>query len=93
MRDKSSGCTQLAILDLKQAETDFAVEELLGSARDNGIDSTGIEFIGVECDVVSEESVENAFDRTAKRFGKVDAVVACAGADVVCITAPHEFTS
>ena len=93
MRGDSSGCTQLAILDLKQAEADSAAGELLSSAREYGIDPTGLELIGVECDVVSEESVKSAFDQAAKRFGKVDAVVAPAGADVVCIAAPHELTS
>jgi len=93
VRDDSSGCTQLAILDLKQAEADSAAGELLGSALENGIDPVGLELIGVECDVVSEESVKNAFDQTTKKFGKVDAVVASAGAGVVCITAPHELTS
>jgi len=93
VRDDSSGCTQLAILDLKQADADSAAGELLDSARQNGIDPIGLELIGVECDVVSEGSVKSAFDQTAKRFGKVDVVVASAGPDVVCITAPHELTS
>lgn len=70
-------------MDLKQAEVDSAAEELLDAARENGIDPTGLELIGVECDVVSEESVKNAFDQTTKRFGKVDAVVASAGAGIV----------
>ena len=87
-RDDSSGCTQLAILDLKQAETDSATEELLVSARENGIDPTKLELIGVECDVVSEESVKDAFDQITKKFGRVDAVVASAGTIVVCATAP-----
>jgi len=88
MCDNFSGCTQLAILDLKQAEADSATEELLDSARGNGIDPTELELIGVECDVVSEESVKNAFDQIAKRFGRIDAVVASAGAVVTCITVP-----
>jgi len=79
-------------LDLKQSEADSAAEELLSSARENGIDPAGLELIGIECDVVSEESVKNAFGQTAKRFGKVDAVVASAGEDVVWIMAPHELT-
>ncbi|KAF9647613.1 NAD(P)-binding protein [Thelephora ganbajun] len=74
-----SGCTQLVILDLKQAEADSAAKELLDSARENGIDLTGLDLIGIECDVASEESVKIAFDQTRKRFGRVDAVVASAG--------------
>jgi len=74
-----SGSTQLAILDLKQVEADSAARELLDSAQENGIDPTGLDLIGIECDVASEESVKSAFDQTAKRFGRVDAVVASAG--------------
>lgn len=74
-----SGCTQLAIFDLKQAEMDLAVKELLDSAQENGIDPNGLELIGVECDVASEESVKNAFGQISEKFGRVDAVVASAG--------------
>lgn len=90
--DDSSGCTQLVILDLKQVEADSAIKELLDSAQENGIDPTGLELIGVECDVASEESVKNAFDQTGKRFGRVDAVVASAGTVIRGMTS-HELTS
>ena len=92
VRGYSSGCTQLAILDLKQAEADSAAEELLDSALENGVDPTGLELIGVECDVVSEESVKNAFDQATKKFGRVDAVVASAGTNIICVTGPHVLT-
>ena len=77
-RDYSRGCTQLAILDLKQIDSAAAVEELLGFAKESGID-TELELVGIECDVASEESVMNAFERIRSRFGRVDAVVASAG--------------
>lgn len=80
-------------MDLKQAEADSATKELLESAQENGIDPNGLELIGVECDVASEESVKGAFDQTRKRFGRVDAVVASAGAIVIRIVALREFTS
>ena len=88
-----SGCTQLAILDLKQVDADSATKELLASAQENGIDPNGLELIGIECDVASEESVKNAFDQTRKRFGRVDAVVASAGTVIICSVTPHKFTS
>ena len=90
--DNFSGCTQLVILDLKQVEADSAIEELLASAQENGIDPNGLELIGVECDVASEESVKNAFDQTSKRFGRVDAVVASAGT-VIRGVKPHQLIS
>ena len=89
----SSGCTQLAILDLKQVEADSATKELLASAQEDGIDPNGLELIGVECDVASEESVKNAFDQVRKKFGRVDAVVASAGMVDIRRVTSHEFTS
>lgn len=89
----SSGCTQLAILDLKQVEADSATRELLDSARENGIDPTGLKLIGVECDVTSEESVKSAFGQVTEKLGRVDAVVASAGTLEIKTLTPHEFTS
>ena len=86
-----SGCTRLAIFDLKQAEMDVAIKDLSDSALENGIGPNELELIGVECDVASEESVKNAFDQITKRFGRVDAVVASAGTVVICIMTPREF--
>ena len=71
---------------------DSATKELLDSAQENGIDPKGLELIGVECDVASEESVKNAFDQIRKRFERVDAVVASAGTAVIRIATPHELT-
>lgn len=90
--DDFSGCTQLVILDLKKVDADSAIKELLDSAQENGIDPNGLELIGVECDVASEESVKNAFDQTSKRFGRVDAVVASAGT-VIRGVMSHTLTS
>jgi NAD(P)-dependent dehydrogenase (short-subunit alcohol dehydrogenase family) len=83
----------LAILDLKQAEADSATKELLASAQENGVNPDGLELIGIECDVASEELVKNAFDQIRKRFGRVDAVVASAGTVVIRSMTPHELAS
>lgn len=69
----------MAILDLRQIEADAATKNLLDYAQQNGIDTTGFELIGIECDVASEESVVIAFEQIKMRFGRVDAVVASAG--------------
>lgn len=76
-------------MDLKQVEADSATKEVLDSAQENGIDPTGLELIGVECDVASEESVKIAFDQIRKRFGRVDVVVASAGRLVIHIMIPR----
>ena len=76
-------------MDLKQVEADSATQELLDAAQESGIDPSGLELIGVECDVASEESVKNAFGQTTKRFGRVDAVVASAGTIVIRTMTPH----
>lgn len=80
-------------MDLKEVEADSAAKELLDSAKENGIELTGLELIGVECDVTSEESVQNAFDQIRMRFGRVDAVVASAGTPVIRIVMHYELTS
>ena len=80
----------MAILDLDQPEMDSAIKELLKSAQENGIDATKLELIGIECDVSSEESVVAAFEQIKKRFGRVDAVVASAGREVL---RPHHCVS
>jgi NAD(P)-dependent dehydrogenase (short-subunit alcohol dehydrogenase family) len=38
-----------------------------------------LNIIGVECDVSSERSVQNAFQHTMDTFGRIDSVVASAG--------------
>ncbi|KAI0306796.1 NAD-binding protein, partial [Multifurca ochricompacta] len=76
-----SGCTSLALLDLKQSEAQVAAEELvrLASASGEHVGLDTLEVIGLECDVSSEVSVEKAFTKTVEAFGGVDAVVASAG--------------
>jgi len=75
-----SGCTSLAILDLKESETRDAVAELsLFAIEHCGFKSEEIKFIGIECDVSSELSLQQAFIRIIDTFGRIDAVVASAG--------------
>jgi len=71
-----SGCTSLALLDLKQSEVKTAAEELTEFA---GTEHLRLDAVGLECDVSSEVSVGKAFTRTVEVFGRVDAVVASAG--------------
>jgi NAD(P)-dependent dehydrogenase (short-subunit alcohol dehydrogenase family) len=46
------------------------------------LDNTGrdVKVIGIECDVASELSVQRALKEVNETFGKIDAVVASAGA-------------
>ncbi|TDL24944.1 NAD-binding protein [Rickenella mellea] len=73
-----SGCTSLAILDLKHEEAQAAAaEELKTAAGRTQMDK--LDFVGIECDISSEESVQDAFSQVMSRWGRVDAVVANAG--------------
>ncbi|KIJ69149.1 hypothetical protein HYDPIDRAFT_24004 [Hydnomerulius pinastri MD-312] len=75
-----SGCTQLAIVDLKEAEAQAAAEELVQSACVNSdMKPEDFNVIGVGCDVSSELSVQKAFETVMDTYGRVDSVVASAG--------------
>ncbi|KAG6862051.1 hypothetical protein C0995_007181 [Termitomyces sp. Mi166 len=75
-----SGCKSLAIVDLKYDEAQKAADELasytIASRPGEAVD---FNFIGVECDVSSEPSVQKAYSTVVDIFGKVDSVVASAG--------------
>ncbi|KAG9318634.1 NAD(P)-binding protein [Chiua virens] len=75
-----SGCTQLAIIDLKETEAKAAADELLQNACVNSdLKRDDFNVIGVGCDVSSELSVQKAFETVMDTFGRVDSVVASAG--------------
>ncbi|KAI0064727.1 NAD-P-binding protein [Artomyces pyxidatus] len=75
-----SGCTSLAVVDLKEAEAKDAAQELVAAACLNSdLAPSDFKVIGLECDVSSEMSVQKAFAETMDAFGRVDAVVASAG--------------
>jgi len=75
-----SGCTSLAVIDLKGAEAKQAAEELSAYALASGHGKAeDLRFIGVECDVSSELSVQKAYAQIMDTFGKIDSVVASAG--------------
>ncbi|KAL1744354.1 hypothetical protein HDZ31DRAFT_38863 [Schizophyllum fasciatum] len=75
-----SGCTSLAIVDLKQEEAEAAAAELANYACVNSdLKPDDVKIIGVECDVSSERSVQKAFATVTSTFGRVDSVVASAG--------------
>lgn len=75
-----SGCTSLAVLDLKDSDCRDAAKELSDYARDtNGLQNKDVQVIGIECDVSSEASVQNAYGKVMDTFGRIDSVVASAG--------------
>ncbi|GAA0548049.1 SDR family oxidoreductase [Chitinophaga japonensis] len=45
----------------------------------SAVDALGAGFIGIKADVTSIDDLENIFERTADRFGKIDALVVNAG--------------
>jgi len=77
----SSGCTSLAIVDLKEDEAKAAAAELETYARSSNsdVDPELVNIIGIECDVSSERSVQKAYSEVMSTFGRVDSVVASAG--------------
>ncbi|KAK7467469.1 hypothetical protein VKT23_004522 [Stygiomarasmius scandens] len=74
-----SGCTSLAIVDLKESEAKQAAEELAKECVSSGARREDVNFIGIGCDVSSELSVQKAFSEVMNTYGKVDTVVASAG--------------
>ncbi|KAG5647312.1 hypothetical protein DXG03_000850 [Asterophora parasitica] len=74
-----SGCTSLAVIDLKASEAQQAANELTAYAVDGGGHVEDINFIGIECDVSSELSVQKAYAQIIQKFGRIDSVVASAG--------------
>ncbi|THG94140.1 hypothetical protein EW145_g8201 [Phellinidium pouzarii] len=75
-----SGCTSLAIVDLKEEEAKRAADELKAEFEGNGhIDKGSLNIMGIACDVSSEVSVQKAFKEATTEFGRIDSVVASAG--------------
>ncbi|KAF7964952.1 hypothetical protein HWV62_1442, partial [Athelia sp. TMB] len=76
----NSGCTSLAIVDLKGAEAQDAANALVAeSCALHGAKPEEFNIIGVECDVSSERSVQKAYQEVMDTFGRIDSVVASAG--------------
>ncbi|KAI0345258.1 NAD-P-binding protein [Trametopsis cervina] len=75
-----SGCTSLAIVDLKEDEASAAAEELIKQACvDSDMTESDYSVIGIGCDVSSELSVQQAFRRVMDTYGRIDSVAASAG--------------
>ncbi|KAK7038114.1 NAD-P-binding protein [Favolaschia claudopus] len=76
----SSGCTSLAVVDLKEEEARSAAAELKTFAQTSGdVDPNSLNIIGIECDVSSEQNVQKAYGEIMSAFGRIDSVVASAG--------------
>ncbi|KAJ7685576.1 hypothetical protein DFH06DRAFT_46760 [Mycena polygramma] len=76
-----SGCSSLAVVDLREDEAKAAAAELTTYAQANNsdMDPEGFNIIGVECDVSSERAVQKAYADVMSTFGRIDSVVASAG--------------
>ncbi|GBE81719.1 D-arabinitol 2-dehydrogenase [ribulose-forming] [Sparassis crispa] len=75
-----SGCTSLAILDLKEEEAGEAAHEVVKAACvDSDMVPGDYNVMGVGCDVSSELSVQQAFRKVMDTYGRIDSVVASAG--------------
>lgn len=56
------------------------IECIIDLVDHGDIEPGEVTAIGIGCDVANEESVKEGFEKIVKRFGKVDALVASAGA-------------
>ncbi|KAJ7256456.1 hypothetical protein B0H12DRAFT_1015777 [Mycena haematopus] len=74
----SSGCTSLAVLDLKDDEAKAAAAELKALAQTSNSEDP-VNIVGIECDVSSEQAVQKAYAEIMSTFGRIDSVVASAG--------------
>lgn len=46
---------------------------------DSNVNKDALDVLGLGCDVASEESMKQVFDKVVSRFGSINAVVASAG--------------
>ncbi|EJU00718.1 NADP-binding protein [Dacryopinax primogenitus] len=75
-----SGCSKVAIIDLRQEDADKAAAQLVSDFESQGqVEKGEIECIGLGCDVANEAAVQAAFNTIVQKFGAVHAVVANAG--------------
>jgi len=75
-----SGCTQVALVDLKEEEAEAVAHDLTNEFVQNGQFKAGeLKIVGVGCDVSSERSVQKAFGTVMDKFGRINSVVASAG--------------
>ncbi|KAJ6502070.1 hypothetical protein C8R45DRAFT_975251 [Mycena sanguinolenta] len=74
----SSGCTSLAVLDLKDDEAKAAAAELTVLAQSSNTEDP-VNIVGIQCDVSSEQAVQKAYAEIMSTFGRIDSVVASAG--------------
>ncbi|THH07879.1 hypothetical protein EW145_g3069 [Phellinidium pouzarii] len=70
-----TGCTRLAILDLKDEAAQRAAREIKESYKNTGIESTGegLDIVGFGCNVASEALVRQTFEKVLSHFGHLDA--------------------
>ncbi|CAE6438019.1 unnamed protein product [Rhizoctonia solani] len=75
-----SGCTKIALMDLKQEDAQKAADDLVEWFVEHGdIQQGKVKAIGIGCDVGNEDSVKAGFSEVVSRFGQIDSVVASAG--------------
>ncbi|CDZ97923.1 d-arabinitol 2-dehydrogenase [Phaffia rhodozyma] len=75
-----SGASQVAIMDLDQADSERAAKEIddwfvgQGEAKEGELD-----IVGYGCNVADEEAVQKTFQSIRERFGKIDVLITAAG--------------
>ncbi|KAK4686718.1 hypothetical protein P7C73_g3407, partial [Tremellales sp. Uapishka_1] len=75
-----SGADAIVIIDLNKADAEAAAKDLVDWFETHGQAAPGeIKAQGYGCDVSSEESVKETFDKIESTYGRIDALVTAAG--------------
>ncbi|KAI5120606.1 hypothetical protein M0805_008082 [Coniferiporia weirii] len=76
-----TGCTRLALLDVRDEAAKQAAKEIKESYQHTGMEGAEeeLDVVGFGCNVASQTFVRQTFDEVISHYGRVDAVVASAG--------------
>ncbi|KAG8995367.1 hypothetical protein FRB94_009201 [Tulasnella sp. JGI-2019a] len=71
-----SGCSSMAIIDLRQSDADESAKELM---KEFGPEDEKLDVVGYACDVANESVVQQVMQSIVDRFGRIDTLVTSAG--------------
>ena len=79
----ASGLGEATVRMLDQKGANIAIADRDTDAMEELAKSLGSRPICIECDVTKEENVAAAISTTVKKFGRLDAAIACAGVGMI----------
>ncbi|PAV20397.1 d-arabinitol dehydrogenase [Pyrrhoderma noxium] len=72
------GCTSLSMLDMQESAVRKAAGDIVAGYKKQHPEAN-LDIVGFGCNVASETSVQETFEKINKHFGRLDAMVASAG--------------